>query len=242
MVTSYTVAELERETGVDRRTISYYVQVGLLPKVGRRGPRTRYPKLARDRLLFIRRVREAEEAGDVEAVSLRRIKRLFGRLSRAQVASVADGDIAVTPDLVGGSEIVGPEAPPSPVYPRSAPTRSPISAFSSGDKLKAFDEDPFPIAYGPAASDDPPERRKADVVRPLMRRDVDEARGVEDALRALVRLAEARNRSRDRPSNTWTRIEISPHVAISARGLAEDDPALETVRRALEGLLSRRRR
>ena len=41
---SYTARELEEETGFDRRTIAYYVQEGLLPRVGRRGPRTRYPE------------------------------------------------------------------------------------------------------------------------------------------------------------------------------------------------------
>ena len=60
---SYTAAELQRETGFDRRTIAYYVHEGLLPKVGRRGSRTRYPKLVRDRLAlhssrFGRRSRE----------------------------------------------------------------------------------------------------------------------------------------------------------------------------------------
>ena len=38
---SFTAEELERETGFDRRTIAYYVQEGLIPRVGRRGPRTR---------------------------------------------------------------------------------------------------------------------------------------------------------------------------------------------------------
>ena len=97
---SYTAKELERETGVDRRTIAYYVQEGLLPKVGRRGRRTRYPKLFRDRLLFIRRVREAEEEGDVSAVSLRDIRKVFERVPPALIAGVADGRIAVTPELV----------------------------------------------------------------------------------------------------------------------------------------------
>ena len=42
----YTAAELQRETGFDRRTIAYYVHEGLLPKVGRRGSRTpRLPTL-----------------------------------------------------------------------------------------------------------------------------------------------------------------------------------------------------
>lgn len=97
---SYTAKELERETGVDRRTIAYYVQEGLLPKVGRRGRRTRYPGLFRDRLLFIRRVREAEEAGEVSTVSLSDIRRVFERVPPALVAGVADGRIAVTPELV----------------------------------------------------------------------------------------------------------------------------------------------
>ena len=71
---SYTAAELQRETGFDRRTIAYYVHEGLLPKVGRRGSRTRYPKLIRDRLLFIRAVREAEQRGTVAPVSLRDLR------------------------------------------------------------------------------------------------------------------------------------------------------------------------
>ena len=97
---SYTAKELERETGVDRRTIAYYVQEGLLPKVGRRGRRTRYPRLFRDRLLFIQRVRAAEEAGEVSTVSLSDIRKVFERVPPAVVAAVADGHVAVTPELV----------------------------------------------------------------------------------------------------------------------------------------------
>ena len=88
---SYTASELERETGVDRRTIAYYVQEELLPKVGRRGPRTRYPKLARDRLLFIKKVREEEEAGGVGPVSLSDMREIFNRVPLEVIADVADG-------------------------------------------------------------------------------------------------------------------------------------------------------
>ena len=42
---TYTLDEVEQQTGFDKRTIAYYVQQGLLPKVGRRGPKTRYPQL-----------------------------------------------------------------------------------------------------------------------------------------------------------------------------------------------------
>jgi len=141
---SYTARELERETGVDRRTIAYYVQEGLLPKVGRRGRRTRYPKLFRDRLLFIQRVRDAEEEGHVSAVSLKDIRKVFERVPPALIAGVADGRIAVTPDLVsepstafrtpgmrramlrerweGEESAMSPMlAPPSPASPRYSP-------------------------------------------------------------------------------------------------------------------------
>ena len=88
---SYTASELERETGFDRRTIAYYVQEALLPKVGRRGPRTRYPKLARDRLLFIKKVREEEEAGGLGPVSLSDMREIFNRVPLEVIADVADG-------------------------------------------------------------------------------------------------------------------------------------------------------
>ena len=87
---SYSAEELEEHTGFDRRTIAYYVQEGLLPRVGRRGPRTRYPALVRDRLLFIQRVREAEEMGEIEPLSLNDLRQLFAKLSPSIIFEVAD--------------------------------------------------------------------------------------------------------------------------------------------------------
>ena len=97
---SYTTSELERDTGFGRRTIAYYVQEGLLPRVGRRGPRTRYPELVRDRLLFIRRVREAEGESEIRPVPLRELRELFEALPPGLVASVAAGDTPMTADIV----------------------------------------------------------------------------------------------------------------------------------------------
>ena len=91
---SFTAEELERETGFDRRTIAYYVQEGLIPRVGRRGPRTRYPKLVMDRLLFIRKVREAEEAGEIGPVSLSDLRRLFDGVSPGLIERVAEGSFS----------------------------------------------------------------------------------------------------------------------------------------------------
>jgi len=97
---SYTTSELERDTGFGRRTIAYYVQEGLLPRVGRRGPRTRYPELVRDRLLFIRRVREAEAESEIRPVPLRDLRELFEALPHGLVASVGAGDTPMTSDIV----------------------------------------------------------------------------------------------------------------------------------------------
>ena len=102
---SYTAKELERETGFGRRTIAYYVQEGLLPKVGRRGRGSRYPELVLDRLLFIRRVREAEEAGKIGPVRLSHLREVFRESPRPLIASVARGRVPVTADLVSPSSI-----------------------------------------------------------------------------------------------------------------------------------------
>jgi hypothetical protein len=65
-----TLNELESRSGLDKRTISYYIQEMLLPKVGRRGRRTRCPEEFLDRLMFIRRVRGLQDAGQLRAVTL----------------------------------------------------------------------------------------------------------------------------------------------------------------------------
>ena len=76
------------------------MQEGLLPRVGRRGPRTRYPELVRDRLLFIRRVREAEAESEIRPVPLRDLRELFKALPAGLVASVASGDTPISADIV----------------------------------------------------------------------------------------------------------------------------------------------
>ncbi len=98
----YTAAELQRETGVDRRTVAYYIHEGLLPKVGRRGTRTRYPKLVRDRLLFIRAVREAELRGTVAPVSLRDLREIFEQAPLELISGVADGRTSITLEVLTG--------------------------------------------------------------------------------------------------------------------------------------------
>lgn len=149
---TYTAKELERETGVDRRTIAYYVQEGLLPKVGRRGRRTRYPGLFRDRLLFIRRVREAEEAGEVSTVSLSDVRRVFERVPPALIAGVADGRIAVTPELV---------SEPSTTF-RTPGTRRAALRERWGGGGRAMESMPVPWSRAPERSSARPRAKEED--------------------------------------------------------------------------------
>lgn len=78
---SYSIDELEALTGFNQRTISYYIQQGLLPKVGRRGRSTRYPRLFADRLQFVKRVRELQDFGQLGSVTLPRIARVIWHLA-----------------------------------------------------------------------------------------------------------------------------------------------------------------
>lgn len=239
---SYTARELEEETGFDRRTIAYYVQEGLLPRVGRRGPRTRYPRMVRDRLVFIRRVREAEEAGEVSAVSLSDMRMVFERVPPALIAKVADGGIAVTPELVerGSTAFRLPGMRRAILEERVMLRRGP----AEGSRL-----------YSPVASSLPPDRdaygepipgpvdpegvREEIAGEPDGREEADEDLG--DALRAL------RDRARERVTHsrssmdTWTRIGITPEIEVSVRGITDEDRGLvERLRRALRGLLAER--
>lgn len=92
---SYTLSELETESGFDKRTIAYYIAEGLLPKVGRRGPRTRYPQECLQRLMFIRRVRDLQDAGRLGAVTLTDIRAVMDRLTIDDIASAARSGVPV---------------------------------------------------------------------------------------------------------------------------------------------------
>ena len=232
---SYTARELEEETGFSRRTIAYYVQVGLLPRVGRRGPKTRYPKLVRDRLLFIRRVREAEGAGRVPATPLREIGAVFEGSSPELITGVADGRIAVTADLLSARSAGPDSSPPTFDVPERldapvvfAAPRARHAALE--DRLMVREEEPdWPQEAAAAPADDSePEDSEFD----------------ESELAALLTvLRELAGRSDVSPGEveTWSRIEIAPGVALSIRGVADEDAAvLEAVARRLRDRLAER--
>jgi hypothetical protein len=90
---TYSMEELEEITGFNQRTIAYYIQQGLLPKVGRRGRSTRYPHLFVERLRFIEQVRALQDAGRLGSVTLPRIAAVICYLA----GHSADGE--TLPDL-----------------------------------------------------------------------------------------------------------------------------------------------
>ena len=222
---SYTARELEEETGFSRRTIAYYVQVGLLPRVGRRGPKTRYPKLVRDRLLFIRRVREAEGAGRVPATALREIGSVFEGSSPELITGVADGRIAVTADLLSA---------------RSAGADARLRARDVADRHEAPAAFAAPRARHAALED----RMMVREGEPDWPREAAASPADDPELAALlVALRELAGCRDDPPGGVerWARIEIAPGVALSVRGVADEDAAvLEVIGRRLRDRLEDR--
>ena len=213
---SFTAEELERETGFDRRTIAYYVQEGLIPRVGRRGPRTRYPKLVMDRLLFIRRVREAEEAGEIGPVSLSEMRRLFDGVSPGLIERVAEGSFPVQAAVADTAE---------PRY------RSRASRRVTMDRAwAAMDSSAAPDFVG--------SRTRMDA--PLSESDETEWReaSLRETLSELQALARRGQDLEPGSVDHWSRVEISPEITLSVRGIAEEDaPLLESVARELRRLI-----
>ena len=91
---SYTMSELVERSGFDKRTIAYYVQEKLLPRVGRRGPKTRYSQEFLDRLMFIRRLRDLQDSGRLRPVTLSEIREVIQSLSAEEVGRASTESVS----------------------------------------------------------------------------------------------------------------------------------------------------
>ena len=192
------------------------MQEGLIPRVGRRGPRTRYPKLVMDRLLFIRKVREAEEAGEIGPVSLSDLRRLFDGVSPGLIERVAEGSFPVRA-AVGDT-----------VGPRYRPMAS---------RRVAMDR-----AWAAMDSSAAPEFVRSSTRMDAQPGETDEAEwqeaGLGEALSELQTLARRGQDIEPGSVDRWSRVEISPEITLSVRGIAEEDaPLLESVARELRRLI-----
>lgn len=255
---SYTAAELQRETGFDRRTIAYYVHEGLLPKVGRRGSRTRYPKLIRDRLLFVRAVREAEQRGTVAPVSLRDLREIFEQAPPALISAVADGRTSVTPEVVTG---ISPSFRSlarrrAAIEDRWGPVREDRDRAESPRRLADSNfhepgQDDSELPEAPYHRDSHPEdegnRRATDgdpsaaAYRQTGVGDSELSHQSElgELLAALQEVAQGRGN----PSpamDRWLQVEVSPDITLSVRGVTDEaapllERAVHCLRRLMRG-------
>ncbi len=253
---SYTTSELERDTGFGRRTIAYYVQEGLLPRVGRRGPRTRYPELVRDRLLFVRRVREAEAESEIRPVPLRELRELFEALPPGLVASVAAGDTPMTSDIVSLASVEqrsmvdrvaalrkrllaqGP-APPF-IEDRTPDVRAMEEREPQGDMdelavaMPREIEDPgamYLAAPRPPASLFEDDGATDSAGRHRSTGDPDEeadtlANQLSWVLNELRSQARRRRELAPDAIDTWSQVEVTSDIRLSIRGMADEDAFL----------------
>ncbi|MCY4016680.1 MAG: hypothetical protein OXF82_05940 [Gammaproteobacteria bacterium] len=231
---SYSAEELEEHTGFDRRTIAYYVQEGLLPRVGRRGPRTRYPALVRDRLLFIQRVREAEEMGEIEPLSLSDLRQLFAKLSPSIIFEVADQMAPVRLAVATLAKVAdGPAARRSAAARHIAREQSwrAMESTAEYDAGKADEPAPRPLLAASPRSPEPDYEAlhyapddQFDNEASLLRKP--RGTGEEEPSRELIELLgeldrQARQGGVESPEavESWSRVKITPEIELSARGL-----------------------
>jgi len=114
---SYSLSELVEATGFDRRTIVYYIQSGLLPKVGRRGPHTRYPDECLTRLLFIKGVRSLQAEGQLLTATLAEMRRALAARDTAGIQNLLDRGLPAD-ELAA---LFAEEPPSAPRLPPSGP-------------------------------------------------------------------------------------------------------------------------
>lgn len=86
--TTYDLAELSDLADVTPRTVRYYIQQGLLPSPGARGPGARYDRAHLDRLRLIRRLQR-------EHLPLAEIRRRLEELDDESLRRLAEAPLAV---------------------------------------------------------------------------------------------------------------------------------------------------
>ena len=148
---TFTLDEIEQRTGFDKRTIAYYVQQGLLPKVGRRGPKTRYPQLFMDRLQFVNMIRKKQDLGEIGNLTLSDIRDILERVSAETIAGVVAGEEPLkVVNHLGGVEPMVPVMPtsnPRPMVVQANPMSSPLveEAAEISEALMDPSDDPAPV-------------------------------------------------------------------------------------------------
>ncbi len=265
-IRSYSLAQLVDATGFDRRTIVYYIQAGLVPKVGRRGPHTRYPEECLHRLQFIRGVKDLQSKGRLLTATLAEIRRALDGLEAEAVRTLLERGL---PEAEVEGLIAAPQPAPPPADPDPQPAATVVPAAEHGSLAPAIAA-PAPASPVQASADrrsyglaDAGIRQRYGLERPVAPAgSTDQNRAPPSAapasgpmdtgpagdaeLGALLRELEIRpalNAQRSPPGSPeqWTEIPITGRVYLSVRGLAAGDtPLAEAVARHLRRALRTR--
>jgi hypothetical protein len=253
---SYALGELVEATGFDRRTIVYYIQSGLLPKVGRRGPHTRYPEECLTRLRFIKGVKRLQAEGQLLTATLAEMRRALVARDVAEIGDLLDRDLPAgeVAALFTTDSLARPDAPARPAEPVAVfvapapapadPSRGPAGerrSYGLADagirKRFGTDKPIAPPAPEVHHEDTHPGLRVLDLstYQPpgptaLPAQEVETSEGEPD-LGELLRELELRptlNPRRSPPGapEQWTEIPITSRIYLSVRGLAETDAPL----------------
>jgi DNA-binding transcriptional MerR regulator len=126
---TYTLDEIVERTGFDKRTTSYYVQKGLLPKVGRRGPKTRYPQVFLDRLMFIKLANIRDLLDQVRPETIAEMVNGRDSLKKIEALSAAQG-ILLPAGTVDSADENDVEAEASEAEQPASPHQQFIDEFS----------------------------------------------------------------------------------------------------------------
>jgi len=198
---TYSIDEIERETGYSRRTISYYIRIGLLPKVGQRGAKTRYSQIFLERLLFLKELRRQQDTGKIPPISLEVIRdTVLPSLTPDVVGRVARGEEPLVAAVLGDGAVAGEGLDVGMAAIRDEATadfsftamelagRSPVTGMRSMTSLVAGEAD--------LARDD---------------------RGLSKLLSRLGDEVRAEREKRGSKGGEWTTVEVTEDVLLSVR-------------------------
>ena len=219
-----TLKDLEELSGFKSSTIAYYIQKSLLPRVGKRGKHSSYSKTFRDRLMFIRRVRDLQDARRLRAVTLDEIAKVIAdhsgemeRLSQIDVPeetllglfsepSLDTSEIAVSvEDVVAFEEsrLRSSERADSLVAMPASARRGAMYSRSSPDRTV--------IGQGVSASDPDRPTGSLDSELEMLLQEVDR----------LARIGAKRSGVRTR--ERLTRVPVTDDIILSVRNIDDDD-------------------
>jgi DNA-binding transcriptional MerR regulator len=231
---TYTLSELETRSDFDKRTIAYYVQESLLPKVGRRGRRTRYSQEFLDRLMFIRRVRDLQDTGKLRAVTLSEIRDVLARQSAEEVRAAtlksvsaetlrdffAEPDLDTSEFAIAAEEVASLAASDSREF-GSAPTASVRRALSP--ELSASMRTDSTTSRSRSLSEAEPQLMGSRARRSVGPSDPELQKLLQEVeRRARLGAKHGAGQTRER----LTRVPITEDILLSVRNISDDDAHL----------------